>query len=197
MARRTAAEKAETHERIVEHAAKAFREHGSGVGIGEVMKELGLTHGGFYRHFESKDDLLVAAVSQALSDVADRLDRIAEKAEPSQQLASIITAYLSTEQLRHPETWCALATLASDIGRQSAAVRKRLDAALTDYMVRMAKYMPGGNEDERRGAFVVLFSGMSGAMAMARACGDKDMRERILSATRDFYLATFAAADGG
>ena len=57
MARRSSADKAETHERIVEHAAQAFREHGSGVGIGEVMKDLGLTHGGFYRHFESKDDL--------------------------------------------------------------------------------------------------------------------------------------------
>jgi len=194
MARRSAAEKAETHERIVEHAAKAFREHGTGVGIGEVMKDLGLTHGGFYRHFESKDDLLVAAISAALSEVADRFDRIAEKVEPPEQLAAIITAYLSTEHLRHPETWCALATLAPDIGRQSAAVRKRLDGALTQYMERMSKYMPGANDDERRGTFVVLFSGMSGAMAMARACGDKDMRERILSATRAYYLATFAAA---
>jgi TetR/AcrR family transcriptional repressor of nem operon len=192
MARRTASEKAETHERIVEHAAKAFREHGSGVGIGEVMKELGLTHGGFYRHFESKDDLLVVAISQALSEVADRLERIAEKAEPAGRLAAIITAYLSTEHLRHPETWCALATLAPDIGRQPAAIRKRLDGALTNYMERMAKYMPGENDDARRGTFVILFSGMSGAMAMARACGDKDMRERILSTTRDYYLATFA-----
>jgi TetR/AcrR family transcriptional repressor of nem operon len=191
MARRSAADKAETHERIVEHAAQAFREHGSGVGIGEVMKELGLTHGGFYRHFESKDDLLVAAISQALSEVADRLARIAEKVEPAEQIGAIITAYLSTEHLRHPETWCALATLAPDIGRQTATVRKRLDAALAQYMQRMAKFMPGENDDERRKNFVILFSGMSGAMAMARACGDKDMRERILSATRDYYLATF------
>jgi TetR/AcrR family transcriptional repressor of nem operon len=114
MARRSAAEKAETHERIVEHAAQAFREHGSGVGIGEVMKELGLTHGGFYRHFESKDDLLVAAISQALSEVADRLERIAEKVEPAKRLEAIITAYLSTEHLRHPETWCALALYGAD-----------------------------------------------------------------------------------
>ncbi len=191
MARRSATEKAETHERIVEHAAQAFREHGSGVGIGEVMKELGLTHGGFYRHFESKDDLLVAAISKALADIAVRLDRIAERAEPGKQLEAIITAYLSTEQLRHPETWCALATLAPDIGRQSAAVRKRLDAALLTYMQQMAKYLPGANDDERRRNFVVLFSGMAGAMAMARACGDKDMRERVLSATREYYLTAF------
>jgi TetR/AcrR family transcriptional repressor of nem operon len=194
MARRSAEEKAETHERILAHAAKAFRQHGSGVGIGEVMKELGLTHGGFYRHFESKEDLLVAAISQALTDVADRFDRIAAKAEPGGELAAIITAYLSPEHLRHPETWCPLATLAPDIGRQPAAVRSRIDAALTQYMVRMAAYMPGADETERRVNFTVLFSGMSGAMALARACGDKDMRERILTATREHYLATFAGA---
>jgi TetR/AcrR family transcriptional repressor of nem operon len=192
MARRSAADKAETRERIVSHAAQAFREHGSGVGIGEVMKDLGLTHGGFYRHFESKDALLVAAIARALSEVADRLERVAEGVEPPGRLAAIITAYLSAEHLRHPETWCALATLAPDIGRQSAAVRKRLDGALRHYMERMAKYMPGESEDERRKTFVILFSGMAGAMAMARACGDKDMRERILSGARDYYLATFA-----
>jgi TetR/AcrR family transcriptional repressor of nem operon len=197
MARRSAADKAETHERILEHAARAFREHGSGVGIGEVMKDLGLTHGGFYRHFESKDDLLVAAISRALSDVAERLERVAEKVEPAEQLGAIIAAYLSTEHLRHPETWCALASLAAEIGRQPAAVRKRLDEALMQYMVRMARYMPGATDDERRANFVVLFSGMSGAMAMARACGDREMRERVLATTRDYYLSAFTATAAG
>jgi TetR/AcrR family transcriptional repressor of nem operon len=194
MARRSAADKAETHERIIERASRAFREYGSGVGIGDVMKELGLTHGGFYRHFQSKDDLLVAALARSLDDVAERFDTIAEAAPPGKQLEAIITAYLSTEHLRHPETWCALATLAPDIGRQPTAIRKRVDSALQRYMVRMAKYMPGATDDERRRNFVILFSGMSGAMALTRACGDKDMRERVLSTTRDYYLATFAGA---
>ncbi len=192
MGRRSAADKAETHERIIERASRAFREYGSGVGIGEVMKELGLTHGGFYRHFQSKDDLLVAAIARSLDEVTERFDKIAEAAAPGNELEAIITAYLSAEHLRHPQTWCALATLAPDIGRQPAAVRKRIDSALQRYMVRMAKYMPGTTEDERRRNFVILFSGMSGAMALTRACGDKDMRERVLSTTRDYYLATFA-----
>jgi TetR/AcrR family transcriptional repressor of nem operon len=192
VARRSAADKAETHERIIERASRAFREYGSGVGIGEVMKELGLTHGGFYRHFESKDDLLVEAIARSLDEVTERFDKIAKAAAPGKQLEAIITAYLSAEHLRHPETWCALATLAPDIGRQPAAVRKRVDLALQRYMARMAKYMPGATEDERRRNFVILFSGMSGAMALTRACGDKDMRERVLSTTRDYYLSTFA-----
>lgn len=196
MARRSAADKAETHERIVQHAAKAFREYGSGIGIGEVMKTLGLTHGGFYRHFESKDELLVTAVTKALTEVSERLEQIAEKADPGSQLAAIITAYLSMEHLRHPETWCALATLAPDIGRLPANIRKRLDGALALYIERMAKYMPGDDEAERRKNFIILFSGMSGAMAMSRACGDKDMRERVLATTREYYLATFGASLG-
>ena len=192
MARKSAADKAETHERIIERASRAFREHGSGVGIGEVMKELGLTHGGFYRHFESKDELLVEAIARSLDEVAERFDRIAQTAAPGKELQAIITAYLSAEHLRHPETWCALATLAPDIGRQPAAVRKQIDGTLQRYMGRMAKYMPGESEEERRANFVILFSGMSGAMAMTRACGDKDMRERVLGTTRDYYLTSFA-----
>jgi TetR/AcrR family transcriptional regulator, transcriptional repressor for nem operon len=192
MPKRSAAEKAETHEKILQHASQAFRAGGSGVGIGEVMKELGLTHGGFYRHFENKDDLLVEAITLALNEISDRLERVAEKAEKGRQLESIITAYLSSEHLLHPETWCALATLAPDIGRQSVDVRKKLDAALQSYMEKMSRYMPGKTQQEQRDTFLILFSGMAGAMAMTRAVGDKAMREYMLSLTRKYYLETFA-----
>ena len=192
MSRRSAAEKAQTREQILRRASQAFREYGSGVGIGEVMKELGLTHGGFYRHFESKDELLIEAISLGLAEIADKLDRIAQQAEPGRELEAIITSYLSQEHLRHPETWCALATLAPDIARQSAALRKRLEGAMMGYMQKMAKYMPGSSDQERAATFLILFSGMAGAMAMARAMGDKDLREQMLSLSRDYYIKTFA-----
>jgi hypothetical protein len=101
---------------------------------------------------------------------------------------------MSEEHLRHPETWCALASLSPDVGRQSAAVRKRLDGAMFAYMEKMAKYMPGATPQERSATFLVLFSGMAGAMAMTRAMGDKDMRQQVLSVARDYYLRTFAGA---
>lgn len=192
MSRRSAAEKAQTREQILHRASQAFRAHGSGVGIGEVMKDLGLTHGGFYRHFESKDELLIEAIALSLAEIANKLEHVAEQAEPGQQLQAIITAYLSQEHLRHPETWCALTTLAPDIGRQSAVLRKRLEGAMMGYMQKMAKYMPGSNEKERAATFLILFSGMAGAMAMARAMGDKDMRDQMLSLARDYYTKTFA-----
>ncbi|MDQ6931116.1 MAG: TetR/AcrR family transcriptional regulator [Candidatus Eremiobacteraeota bacterium] len=188
-------DKAQTHHDILRRASEAFQRHGSGVGIGEIMKELGLTRGGFYRHFGSKDDLLVEAVALSLNEIADRLDRIAQKAEPGSELAGIITAYMSEEQLHHPESWCALATLSSDIGRQSTPVRKRLDAAMLQYMEKMLKYMPGATQQERSGTFLVLFSGMAGAMAMMRAMGDKEMRHQVLGLTRGYYLKTFAAGN--
>ena len=192
MPRRSAAEKAETHERILKHAARAFRGEGTAVGIGDVMRELGLTHGGFYRHFESKEDLLVDAVSLALDEIADRLTRVAETAEPGRELAAIITAYLSPEHLQHPETWCALAALGSELGRLPVPVRKRLDGAMMRYMARLAPYLPGRTDDERRATFFVLFSAMAGAIAMIRAIGDRGAREQMLARVRDYYLATFA-----
>ncbi len=192
MARRSAADKADTHDQILRHASQAFRAHGSGVGIGEVMKDLGLTHGGFYRHFESKDALLVEAIALGLDEVAERLAHIADQAEPGKELEAIITAYLSTEHLKHPETWCVLASLAPEIGRQSVTVRKRLDASLSGYMEKLARYMPGATPHERSRNFVVIMSGMAGAIAMARAMGNKDMREFVLEQTREYYLATFA-----
>ena len=192
MARRTAAEKAETHAAIVRQAARLFREHGSAVRIADVMQEIGLTHGGFYRHFETKDELIVEAVALALGELADRLVRAAEQAEPGQQLAAIIDAYLSPEHLAHPESWCALAALAGDLGRLPLRTRKRLDAALTGFMSRLVLYVPGATTDERRRNFLVLISGMAGAVAMLRAFGDKTMRETALATIREYYLRTFA-----
>jgi len=192
MARTTAAQKAETHQRIITHAAKAFRARGGGVGIGDVMSDLGLTHGGFYRHFGSKDDLFVEAVAEALQEIAERLVRAAQRAAPGREREAIINAYLSSEHLAHPATWCAVAALAGDLGRAPLAVRKRLDAAMFTYMQRLAPYMAGATDDERRRNFIVLISGMAGAIAMIRSFGDKQMRENALAMARDYYLAAFA-----
>jgi TetR/AcrR family transcriptional repressor of nem operon len=194
MARRSAADKAETHERIVQRAAEAFRTHGSMVGIGDVMQDLGLTHGGFYRHFANKDELLIEAVAKSLVEVAGKLERAAEKAPPGKQLAAVISAYLSLDHLQHPESWCVLATLAPEIGRQPAAVRKHLDGAMKQYMHRLSRFMPGATDAERAKNFLVIFSGMAGAIAMTRVMSDKDTREQILALVRDYYLTTFANA---
>src|ERR1700675_3501934 len=96
-------QKAETYEKILAAAARSFREHGSELnGIGRVMKELGLTKGGFYRHFESKGDLYAAAVARAFEELGDRLVAVAEAAPKGQELRAIIESYLSVEHLNAP-----------------------------------------------------------------------------------------------
>ena len=194
MARRTAAEKADTHAEIVRQAAKLFLERGSGVGIADVMEDAGLTHGGFYRHFENKDDLIVEAVSLSLQELSARLARAAENAKKGHELEAIINAYLSPEHLAHPESWCALAALSGDLGRLPARARKRLDNVLAQYMERLIGYMPGSSVEEKRRNFIVLISGMAGAIAMLRAFGDKATRESALSTVREYYVSTFRNA---
>src|SRR6187551_2076869 len=98
-----AEQKAETHEKILEAAARSFREHGSETnGIGYVMKELGLTKGGFYRHFDSKGDLYAAAVARAFEELGDTLVAVAEAAPKGAELQAVIEEYLSTKHLGSP-----------------------------------------------------------------------------------------------
>lgn len=193
MPKRSAADKAATHQEILRQASEAFRKAGGGVGIGEVMKELGLTHGGFYRHFASKDELFLEATALALREIADRLDRIATAAPPGQQTAAIISAYLSPEHLDHPETWCAIAAMAPDIARQSPAVRQRLDASLQYYLQKLTPHMPGADVAEKSANFLVLISGMAGAIALLRSFGNQTNRDKVLHLLRGYYLKTFGS----
>ena len=193
MPRRSAADKEKTHQQIVRRASQQFRSRGSAVGIGEMMKDLGLTQGGFYRHFGSKEDLFVEALEMSFREVGDRLEQTAERAEPGQKVSAIIEDYLSADHLKHPEIWCALASLAPEVGRLPAAVRKRVDAATMLYMERMSKYLPGANPQEKRHTFLLLFSGMAGAIAVIRSLGNPNMQEVALKLARTHYLKTFAA----
>src|SRR5215471_2704857 len=119
-----AEQKAETHRKIVATAARSFREHGSDSNsIGQVMSELGLTKGGFYRHFESKGDLYAAAVARAFEELGDRMAAVAEAAPKGAELRAVIEHYLSAKHLNTPGAGCPLAALAPEIARQPVGVR--------------------------------------------------------------------------
>jgi TetR/AcrR family transcriptional regulator, transcriptional repressor for nem operon len=189
-----AEQKAETREKILSTAARSFREHGSEMnGIGQVMKELGLTKGGFYRHFESKGDLYAAAVARAFEEQGNRLVAIAEAAPKGAELRAVIEHYLSAKHLSAPGTGCPLAALAAEIARQPLAVRKRIHHSMLAYRERMLPYIPGATVEEKRGRSFILFSGMAGALVAARAIADSQARERALAAARSFYLEAFAS----
>jgi TetR/AcrR family transcriptional repressor of nem operon len=186
-------QKAETHEKIIDAAARSFRERGSeGEGVARLMKDVGLTHGGFYRHFESKEDLFVDAIARGFQGAADGMIAAAANAPRGEQLRAIIERYLSVEHLEDPGGGCVLSTLAAEIARQRPAVRARINAAMKSYRGRLLPFLPGKDPAEKRRQFMVLFPGMAGVLMTARAMSDPAASKEMLSAARRFYIGAFA-----
>jgi TetR/AcrR family transcriptional regulator, transcriptional repressor for nem operon len=186
-------QKAETYQRILTAAGRSFRKHGSeSNGIARLMKELGLTHGGFYRHFKSKDDLYVEALSRAFEEIGNQMEAVAEAAPKGHELCAIIEHYLSVDHLNDAGTGCVIAALAPEIARQPVEVRKRINQAMQRYRERMLQYFPGRSVEEKRAQFFVLIPGMAGVLGIARAIVDPRRQEEILEAARSFYLRVFA-----
>jgi TetR/AcrR family transcriptional repressor of nem operon len=191
-------QKAETHARIVAAAARSFRERGAEAqGIGSVMAGLGLTKGGFYRHFLSKDDLVAEAVGAAFEEISERMIRIAEAAPNGRALRAIIEHYLSREHLEAPGSGCVLAALSGEVARLPLPVRRRISQSMRAYRDVIAPYLPGEALEERRERFGVLFPAMAGVLAAARILEDDSARERMLAAARRFFVDSFAAAMPG
>jgi TetR/AcrR family transcriptional regulator, transcriptional repressor for nem operon len=182
--------KQQTRERIVRAAARRFRSRGGeGAGIGDLMRDLRLTHGGFYRHFDSKEDLFAEAFEASLKEVGDRVSSAVQQADPGQELKAVIDTYLDPEHCRDVAGGCPVAALAAEVARRPRASRGRFTRALRGHIQRMVKYVPGRDDDERRAKTIALFSGMAGTLAVARAFTDEQDRRMILDGARKFYLA--------
>jgi TetR/AcrR family transcriptional repressor of nem operon len=177
-----------TRARIVTAASRRFRAHGSpGAAIATLMRDLKLTHGGFYRHFTSKDQLFEEALDAAVEEMSAQMAAVAEAAPPSGARAAIITTYLSDAHCAHVERGCPLAALGTDIARLPRRSRDVCHRLLMAYARRMARYMPGATETEREQHATVLFSGMAGTLTLARTISDPVARARVLASARAFY----------
>ncbi len=186
--------KAQNHENILSVAARSFREHGGdSSGIGRVMKKVGLTKGGFYRHFKSKDDLFVEAVSRALEETGRGMLEVGRKAPEGHALQSIIKHYLSMPHANSVGTGCVLSTLGPELARKPVSVRRRLEASLEAYRERLQPFMPGATREERLTKLRMLFPSMAGVLMMARATSDPKKREQMLMDAREFFIKSFAA----
>jgi TetR/AcrR family transcriptional repressor of nem operon len=189
-------QKAETHERIIGAAARSFRELGSeGQGLAQLMGDLGLTHGGFYRHFESKEDLYVDAITRGFEEAADTMVAAAGRAPRGKQLRAMIECYLSVEHLEDPGGGCVLSTLAAEIARQRPAVRARINAARESYRERLLPFFPGSDDSEKRRQFMVLFPAMAGILMTARTMTEPAAREETLAVAKRFYIKSFAGSN--
>jgi len=184
--------KQETRERIVLTASRHLRRRGGkGVGIADLMSNLDLTHGGFYKHFDSKQQLLAEAIAKAFDETEARFTEAVSKAKPGTELKTLIENYLSLEHCANPGEGCPMAALASEIGRFPRAVRTEIDRAIKRRVKRTARFLPGATEKERERNCMALLSGLIGTVNVARALVDPEARKAVLEASKDFYIKSF------
>ena len=184
--------KAEIHQKILKDASRRVRAEGiTGAAVSAVMRDAGLTHGGFYKHFESKGDLLAESLGDAFEEIAERLVGAAEQARPGTAWKAIVKAYLSPEHCDHAERGCPLAALTPDLARADDAMKAPITRELIKYKTRMLPWMPGARATDKERAFFAIFSTMIGAIAIARILPDQAARARVLAIARDFLLSSF------
>jgi TetR/AcrR family transcriptional repressor of nem operon len=187
--------KAQNHENILSVAARSFRERGGdSSGVGTVMKKAGLTKGGFYRHFKSKDDLFVEAVARALEQTGSGMVEVAKSAPEGQALRAIIDRYLSVPHANSLGTGCVLSTLGPELARKPIAVRRRISPLLEAYRERLLPFVPGQTREEKLAKLRLLFPSMAGVLMMVRAIPDAQGREQRLMEARKFFMKCFTEA---
>ena len=174
------AQKTRTHKRIVSIASKRFREKGlAGFGIAELMKEAGLTVGGFYKHFGSRDDLVAEAVNSAFGGWQRRLD-VAKSGGPSVSLAKLIDDYLNETHRDNPGSGCAFSALAPEIARSDKRTRSLTSEQVRSDVQLIATLLPGRDKQAARSRAILIFSALVGAMSLARAVSDEALSREIL-----------------
>ena len=178
------ADKAASHERIVKTASRRMRRDGiDSVSVAELMNEAGLTHGGFYRHFGSRDDLVAEAIDTALAHGSERIQAAAKLGGPA-ALAAIIDGYLSPLHRDKPETGCAVAALPSDIARTNPRARTAYSRQVRSYLDLLAELAPARDPDEGH----LILAALVGALVLARAVDDRRLSDEILeSAARALH----------
>ncbi|WP_191487524.1 TetR/AcrR family transcriptional regulator [Pseudomonas sp. FEN] len=176
---------AENRRNILEAAGRLFRAKGyEAVTVSEVMKAAGLTHGGFYGYFASKDDLVAQSLAHVFSTSAPLGD----------DLAGYVTQYLSAAHLADCAGGCPMAGLASETSRQAPEARARMTTSIRLQIERLSQDMPAATAEEKRRAATGSWAAMVGALVLARVCDDPQLADQLLSDTREWLLAREVAS---
>ena len=188
--RKAPGRKEATHERIVEVAARAIRRSGyNGTGVADIMKEAGLTHGGFYAHFESREAMLAEAADRAGAEAAAVSERIAATVPPEQVLQAMMRVYLSKEHADGIEMGCPIAALASEIPRQSPMVRRVVTRRIKEAIDMIARQSPDWGQPEAHERALVIMAAMVGSLALSRAVDDPKLSDALREATLKHFGA--------
>jgi TetR/AcrR family transcriptional repressor of nem operon len=181
--------KQETHARIVKRASVRLREKGAhGIGVADLMKEAGLTHGGFYAHFDSREALVIEAFAYASGRSRDYWRKIAEQTPPDKRLALIVDTYLNAAHRDDPGHGCAIASLGADIARESPKTRKAFSAELDHMIDLIADQIQGTPRKAARKQATATLATIMGALVMARIAGNGEFSDEIMSAGREAAL---------
>jgi len=184
--------KVEIHQKIVKDASRRVRAKGlTGAAVSAVMRDAGLTHGGFYKHFGSKDKLLVESLGEAFREITSTLLHVARQSPPGAAWKAIVKTYLNPEHCEHPEHGCPMAALAPELTRANKGMKRQFVAELANYKSQMLPFMPGRRTVDKERAFFAIFSTMIGAAEIARMLPDPAMREKVLASTREFLLRSY------
>jgi len=182
--RAAASRKEATHERIVEVASRAIRRSGyDGTGVADIMKEAGLTHGGFYAHFESRDALLAEAGDRAGAESVALAARVAAAAPPGQALQAMMQAYLSPRHIGAIETGCPVSALGSEMPRQAPEVRRAATIHIKEMIDLFARQMPDWGQPQAHERAMALVCSLIGTTMVARAVDDPKLSAALCAAT--------------
>ncbi|MEU6656519.1 TetR/AcrR family transcriptional regulator [Streptomyces sp. NPDC046900] len=175
-------DKAASRERVLRMAARKVRAEGvTGPGVAELMKEAGLTHGGFYRHFASRDDLIAHATAAALAEGTAKMERAARKNEDPR--IGLIDAYLTQQHRDAPATGCALVSLGAAAGRGNQDFKKAYERQVHAYLDLIAGH--GHQTEGARAEAMLTLSALVGATLISRAMADPGLCDELLTAVTD------------
>jgi TetR/AcrR family transcriptional repressor of nem operon len=187
--------KQETHARIVKKASVRLREKGAhGIGVADLMKEAGLTHGGFYAHFDSREALVIEAFGYAMDRATERWRTLAAETPVEKRLSTIVDSYVSTVHRDDPGRGCAVPTLGAEIARESAKTRKAFSGKLEQLIEVMAEQIPHVPRKVARKQAMGMMATMMGALVMSRVAGNGELSDEILAAGREAAMARAEAA---
>ena len=185
--------KQETHARIVKKASVRLREKGAhGIGVADLMKEAGLTHGGFYAHFDSREALVIEAFGYAMDRAAEHWRNMAADIPLEKRLSTIVDSYVSAAHRDDPGRGCAVPTLGAEIARESAKTRKAFAAKLDQMIDLVADQIPDVPRKTARRLAMGTMATMMGALVMSRVAGSGELSDEILASGREAALARAA-----
>ncbi|QND48494.1 TetR/AcrR family transcriptional regulator [Rhizobium lusitanum] len=181
---------AENREKILAVAGELFREKGfDGIGVADIMKAAGLTHGGFYGHFESKDELACEASKAVVSRSLERWKEVVDGA-PGEPLDALLAHYLSHRNVVEHATGCVFAALTQEVSRHGPKMQSTFTGGLMGMAAILEEITPGETPEERRRKALVSLSAMVGAVILARAMDNPELSQEFLAATRQELTPT-------